>query len=153
MGATLLYSAILIIVVLLMVAGYYLFRVYRLQKSLKTQRAEALAAEAEHKEYLQSSVVIICRAVLAGQVGYVEASIRLSGLMDQLGYTEKEREGFAVFDKMSQAVSHIPKLEDWKKLPRSAKQSFEKEMQQYESELGDFIEDAARKMLAQKQPI
>lgn len=141
------YLAVAVIAALVVVAGYYHWQLYKLRKDLKVMEASASAAEAKHRADVNGSIQILCRAVVAGQVGYVEASIRISALMDQLGLSALEREPFVAFDKMAQAVRHIPILESWKRLPRDQKQKFEREMQQREAELNDFILDAAKKIL------
>lgn len=142
-----LYLAGAIIAVLLSVAGYYQWQLYRVRQKRRALEASARAAEAEHRAEINSSIQIISRAVVANQVGYVEASIRLSGLMDQLGLSASERQDYAVFDKMRDAVRHIPILDAWKQLPRDQKRKFEREMQLHENELNDFILDAANRML------
>lgn len=143
------YLAVVIITALVVVAGYYHWQLYKLRKDLKAMETSANAAEAQHRSDINGSIQILCRAVVTGQVGYVEASIRISALMDQLGLSAVEREPFIAFDKMAQSVRHIPILESWKKLPRDQKLAFEREMQRYEDELNDFILDAANKMLVQ----
>lgn len=143
------YSAIAIIAALLATAAYYQWRLYQLRKRLQVQHALADEAERKHRSDLNSSMQIICRALVAGQVGSVEASIRLSALMDQLGLSEAQRQEYTVFDKMAQAVAHIPILDAWKKLPKEKKRGFEYEMQQHEEELNDFVIDAAKRMIGQ----
>lgn len=142
-----LYLAIAIIALLTAIAGYYQWQLYRARQHMQALEASAKAAEAKHRAEINSSIQIISRAVVADQVGYVEASIRISGLMDQLGLSPSERQEFAVFDKMRDAVRHIPILDAWKELPRDQKLKFEREMQLREDELNDFILDAASRML------
>lgn len=137
-----------VIVVLAGVAVYYQWRLYQLRQLQKTQLEQARQAERESRANINSSINIICRATLSGQVGLVEASIRISGLMDQLGLNEHQRQDYSVFDKMTEAVRHIPRLEAWKRLPKAEKLQYEREMQQRESELEDFILDAANRLLA-----
>lgn len=142
-----LYIAVAIVAGLMATAAYYLWRLYQLRRSLQVQREQALEAERKHRSELNASVQIICRALIADQVGCVEGSIRLSALMDQLGLPEAQRQEYTVFDKMAQAVAHIPILDAWKSLPKEKKRGFEREMQQHEEELRDFIVDAAKRMV------
>lgn len=142
------YIAMAIVAGLLVVAIYYQWRLHQLRQKLRAQHQLASEVEQKHRDQVGSSMQIICRALIAGQVGSVEASIRLSGLMDQLGWADDMRQDYAVFDKMAQAVRHIPILDAWKNLPKEQKRQFEREMQQHEELLRDFILDAAGKMVA-----
>lgn len=137
----------LVILVLSIIAAYYQWRLHVLRRQQKLQLEQARLAELRAKGEIKQSITIICRALVAGQVGLVEASIRISGLIDQLGLVEDQRGDYAVFDKMTAAVKHIPRLEAWKALSRPEKQRYEREMALRESELDDFIMDAANKLL------
>lgn len=144
------FLAVLIILVLAAVAAYYQRRLYLLRREMRAQEQRSREAEAKHREGVNDSIQIICRATVAGQVGYVEASIRLSALMDQLGLDQQERQDYAVFDKMTETVKHIPMLAAWKKLPKHEKAKYELEMQRHEAELGDFVRAAAEDMLGKR---
>jgi len=96
---------------------------------------------------LNQSVQIICKALLDEQVECAEASIRISALMDQLSVNGAVREEFIAFDKLAQAISHIPILDAWKQLPRQQRKEFELQIEQQEKLLGDFVRDAAQRMI------
>src|SRR5690606_31530800 len=99
------------------------------------------------RQQLNQSIQIICRALLQQQVECAEASLRVSRLMDQLSVNGSVREEFVAFDKFAEAIVHIPILDAWKELPRQQKQEFEAQIEQQEQLLGDFVRDAAQRML------
>lgn len=141
------YAGGLIIACLSAVAIYLNWRVYQVKRQIKAREAEVERQRQLGRQQLNQSIQIICRALLDGQVEYAEASLRVSKLMDQLSVNGSVREEFVAFDKFAEAISHIPILDSWKQLPKAQKKEFTSLIQQQEQLLGDFVRDAARKMI------
>lgn len=136
-----------LVLALLSIAIYLHWRLYLNNKQLEQRQKEADAQYLHARQQLNQSIQIICRALLAEQVECAEASLRVSKLMDQLSVNGPEREEFVAFDKFAHAIEHIPILDAWKKLPRQAKRDFEEQIKQQDELLGDFVRDAAQRML------
>jgi len=147
MNEILIYVGAAVILVLLAVAIYLHWRLYLLKKQVKLRQIAADEQYLLARQQLNQSIQIICRALLEEQVDYAEASLRVSALMDQLSVSGAVREEFIAFDKLAETISHIPILDDWKQLPREQKKEFELQMVQQEQLLGDFVRDAAQRML------
>jgi aryl carrier-like protein len=141
------YAGVLIIVVLSAVAITLHWRLYKVKQEIKMRKAEVEQQYHLARAQLNQSVQIICRALLADQVECAEASIRISALMNQLSVNGAEREEFVAFDKLAEAISHVPILDAWKQLPKAQKKEFTSQIEQQEQLLGDFVRDAAQRMI------
>ena len=142
-----LYVGVVIVAVLLAIALYLHWRLYQVNKQVKIRQQEADAQYLLARQQLNQSIQIICRAVLDKQVDCAEASLRVSALMDQLSVNGATRDEFVAFDKFAQAISHIPILDAWNELPRQQRKEYELLIEQQEQLLGDFVHDAARRMI------
>lgn len=140
---------VLIIGVLAAVAGYLQFRLYQVKKHQREREVELESLAQAKRRQLNDSIQIICRALLARQVEYAEASIRISGLLNALGVAESERTQFVAFDKMADSIKHIPTLTDWNALPKAERVQYRRQIEIKEQEFADFLDDAARKLLDQ----
>jgi hypothetical protein len=147
MNEILMYAAGAVVLVLLIIAAYLHWRLHLVNKQITQQQKEADAQYLLARQQLNQSIQIICRALLQQQVECAEASLRVSRLMDQLSVNGSVREEFVAFDKFAEAIVHIPILDAWKELPRQQKQEFEAQIEQQEQLLGDFVRDAAQRML------
>jgi aryl carrier-like protein len=141
------YAGVLIIVVLSAVAITLHWRLYKVKQEIKMRKAEVEQQYHLARAQLNQSVQIICRALLADQVECAEASIRISALMNQLSVNGAEREEFVAFDKLAEAISHVPILDAWKQLPKAQKKEVTSQIEQQEQLLGDFVRDAAQRMI------
>lgn len=137
----------LVILVLVVVAAYYRYKLYCQQRGTRDREARRLQENILKRESVNQSIQILCRALIARQVESSEASLRISALLDSLGVSEQERADFAAIDKMAASLRHIPILEEWQALDRRERRQYEKLIAQKQLELDDFIYDAARKML------
>lgn len=147
MSNMLIYIGAAIVAILLVIAIYLHWRVYILNKQINQKQKEAEAQHRLARQQLNQSIQILCRALLERQVACAEASLRVSALMDQLSVNGAVREEFVAFDKLAQSIAHIPILDAWKELPRQQKREFELHIDNQEQLLGDFVRDAAQRML------
>lgn len=141
------YLGSLIVLVLLAVAIYLHWRLHQISKQTKRRKAEVEHQYQLARQKLNQSIQIICRALIDGQVDCAEASVRISALMDQLSVQSPVRDDFVAFDKFAQAIAHIPILDAWQQLPKQQKRDYERQIQQHEEHLGDFIRDAAQRLI------
>ncbi|SHE66444.1 Protein of unknown function [Microbulbifer donghaiensis] len=143
----LLIVAALIIFILAAVAGFYLRKLSVAQKAQAQQLAELERAAADQRQRVNDSIQIIARTLLDDGVGLTEASIRIRVLLDALQVEQGIRDEFVAFYQIAEKTSHIPILNDWKKLPRKKQFQYEIEMAKIEEEYKDFALDAARRIL------
>lgn len=141
------YAGCIVILLLLAVALHLHWRLFWLNKLVKLRQIEADKKYAAARQNLNQSIQIICKALIEDQVGCAEASLRISKLMDQLSVTNELREEFIAFDKLANAIVHIPILDAWKSLPRDQKREYARHIEQQEELLGDFVKDAARRLI------
>jgi hypothetical protein len=146
----LLYAGIAIVLVLLVIALYLHWRLLLLNRQIRRRKQETELQLAAARQQLNESIQIICKALLAEQVGYAEACLRISKLMDQLSVDADAREEFIAFDKLAQAVEHIPILDAWRQLPKQQKREYSTHIEQQEALLGDFVKDAAHRLIGRQ---
>ncbi|WP_250460897.1 DUF2489 domain-containing protein [Microbulbifer litoralis] len=146
----LLVVAALIIFALAAVAGYYLRKLNLAQKKQAAQLAELEQAASDQRQRVNDSIQILARTLLDDGVGVTEASIRIRVLLDALQVEQGIKDEFVAFYTVADKTSHIPILQEWKKLPRKKQFQFEMEMAQVESEYKDFALDAAKRILGRE---
>ena len=147
MNDILIYTGGAVILTLAGIAIYLHWRLHIVSREIQQRQKAADEQYLLARQQLNQSIQIICRALLERQVECAEASLRVSALMDQLSVNGAIRDEFVAFDKLAQAISHIPILDAWKQLPREQKKEFELQMVQQEQLLGDFVRDAAQRMI------
>lgn len=135
-------GAVVVVLILATIALTLHWRLYKLRA------AEALAADkrSRQKQDINRSIQLIARALDAQQLGAVEASIRISVLMDALAVHEAIKSEFSVFYKLAEEASHIPILDAWKALSREQRAAFDMELLMLENKYQDFVQDAASRI-------
>jgi len=146
----LLVIAALIIFVLAVIAGYYLRKLQLAQKRQAAQLAELEQSAQDQRQRVNDSIQIIARTLLDDGVGLTEAAIRIRVLLDSLQVDKSVRDEFVAFYTIADKTSHIPILQEWKKLPRKKQFQFEVEMAEIEVEYKDFALDAAKRIIGRE---
>ena len=143
-------AGILIIAVLAVIA-------YRLQKQVDameakkaTQQAEYEKQQQEKRDSMNRSIQILAQGLLTNQVTKTEAAIRIGGLLEFLEADEATKEEFSALFQLAQACSHIPILEKWKALPTKEKMCYDNERLALEEKYGDFVMDAAKRIIGRE---
>ena len=139
-----------IIIVLSAIATYYVLELRKVRRNQKQRLAELEAAAHAQRDRVNTSIQIIAKTLLDEGVGLTEASLRIRVLLDSLQVEDTVKNEFVAFYKVADQTSHIPILQDWKKLSRKEKFAFEKEMARVEDEYRDFALDAAKRILGRK---
>lgn len=140
----------LVLFILLILAAYYQWQVYVLGKKTKAKLAELDDLAAQNRAQVNQSIQIICRALIERQVECTEAGLRVSELLNQLGVAEHDRTEFVAFDKIAEAIRHIPILERWRSLTKEQRLEYREHLNKVEDEYGDFARDAAQKLLGKE---
>lgn len=142
------------VLVVVSLSGYalYLGLKLRTKKAEREQQQEVLAEELKgrHAHY-RNSIRVITSAIVAEQVSLTEGAIRISMLVSQLDISESEKADYQVFFQLTEATSHIPILEEWKKLNTLQKRGYDQEREALEETFREFIENAARKILGHSE--
>ncbi|MDF3012631.1 MAG: hypothetical protein K0Q78_835 [Cellvibrio sp.] len=140
----------LIILVLAVIAGRLVYKVYVQQKerAVKLQALDAANQKAriEQRQWLNKSIQILAQAVYSDELTLTEASIRISGLLDALDVPAAIKAEFSAFYQLREKTSHIPYLEAWQKLSNAEQKKFDLERLQQEATFNDFVMDAAKRI-------
>lgn len=139
--------AVFIVSVLLVIAGYYLFQIRQLRQRQSEERIRREAKLEEKRRDARRSIVVLLRALKARQLTATEASIRIVSLLQVLPDTERGLHSYAVFRDLAEKTAHIPILDEWKKLSSHEKRSFDKDREQFESEVQGQITVATDALL------
>jgi len=139
-----------IILVLAVIAGRLVFRVYQQKKerAVKLQALEAAnrKAQVEHRQWLNKSIQILAQAVDNNELTLTEASIRISGLLDALAVSTEVKTEFSAFYQLREKTSHIPYLDAWKNLSNAEQKKFDIERLHHETTFNDFVLDASKRI-------
>ncbi|GAA6169427.1 DUF2489 domain-containing protein [Sessilibacter corallicola] len=138
---------IVIVLGLSAVAGYYLWQLHLQRKQLSQVEAEQERVLQEQRKRLNNSIQRLAQGVIGEQLTKTEAAIRIRVLLDGLGVDDEVRKEYTAFYILAGKTDHIPILEEWKKLPSKEKKKFDKERESLEKEYGDFVLDAAQRIL------
>ncbi|MEH6550439.1 MAG: DUF2489 domain-containing protein [Pseudomonadales bacterium] len=122
------------LLILIALALYACKLKYQLTKQDHSQ-SEFLRAAAEQQASTRHSLFIIASAAKDSQVGIVEASIRISTLLDAINPDARYEPDYQVIYDITERTSHIPRLEAWHNLDKSSKRKHEKDMRKLEQTL------------------
>ncbi len=135
-----------IVVALAIYAGYLLVQVRKLKEKREQQQQDLEQFSREQRERSNNSIQIIAQAMVEGQCGLTEGSIRVKALLDSLDAGDLVKEEFTAFYQLATAAEHIPILGAWKSLSKKEQQGFKQEIFQLEKVHGDFVLAAAEKI-------
>lgn len=140
----------LIILVLAVIAGRLVYKVY-LQKKDHVRKLQALdaanqKAQIEQRQWLNKSIQILAQAVYKDELTLTEASIRISGLLDSLDVHTDIKAEFSAFYQLREKTSHIPYLDAWQNLSNAEQKKFDLERLRQEATFNDFVMDAAKRI-------
>lgn len=136
-----------ILLSLLALAAYYIHQLWQLRKRQAAQLQLMQIAAEERRQSINNSIQIIAKAVGSEDVTLTEASIRIAHLLDSLGVSDTVREEFSAFFQLRDATSHIPILDDWRKLDKKEKRILERERIQLEVQYADFVVSASQRII------
>lgn len=128
-----------IIVVLAAIAVNFQLKVRKQTKEQQAQLEQQQKQTAERREYARKSIKILAQAMLKDELTLTEVSIRIAALVQIFPLSESQLADHRCFVELAKATSHIPILEEWKKLPKAKKKELNIERERLESEYKDFI--------------
>lgn len=139
-----------VILVLSIVAGRLVYKVYRQKKEqeakLQAQEEANQKTLREQRERMNKSIQILAQAVHKDELTLTEASIRISGLLDALDVHADIKTEFSAFYQLREKTSHIPYLEAWQQLSSAEQNKFDIDRLRHEATFNDFVMDAAKRI-------
>jgi len=146
MNMWLIIVAVVVVVALLAVAGYYLLQVRELNARRAAQRKEVERFAIEKREHANLSIQIIAGSLSEDQMTLTEGAIRISKLLDTFGLEPAVLEEFTAFHQLTRATEHIPIMDAWKQLKTKQKLVLDKERTELEVVHKEFVLDAAKRI-------
>ncbi len=148
MSLTVFFLALLACVVVMGISLWFI----RQQLKASQLRAERIqAGEARYREERQKavdSIRVLLKVAGTDEVNWIEASIRIKNLLDKLSLDLSEHKEISVFYLVTEKTEHIPTHEQWRSLPKQAKNKFQKEMDGYEKAHVEDLKKAKVSLLA-----
>ncbi|WP_062067763.1 DUF2489 domain-containing protein [Cellvibrio sp. OA-2007] len=139
-----------IILVLSIIAGRLVYKVYRQKKEqeakLQAQEEANQKTLREQRERMNKSIQILAQAVHKDELTLTETSIRISGLLDALDVHADIKAEFSAFYQLREKTSHIPYLEAWQQLSNAEQNKFDIDRLRHEATFNDFVMDAAKRI-------
>jgi len=126
---------IIVCFVVIAISLRVIFRQLKLNRlrDARVQEGEKFVAEERQKRV--DSIQILLKVVGTDQqLGWVETSIRVKNLLDQISVDLSEHEDISAFYIVTEKTEHIPTHEQWKDLPKNARMKYRNEMDLYEIE-------------------
>lgn len=140
----------LVVLVLGVIAAYYLMKVRQMEQKQRLQLREQKAEHDAQRLRLNRSIQIIAQGIIDEQMTLTEGAIRIKMLLEGLSVNDEVRESYVAFYHLAEATAHIPILEAWKALSAKKKLEFDRQRQQLESDHREFVLDAAQRILGQQ---
>ncbi|WCN12122.1 DUF2489 domain-containing protein [Marinomonas mediterranea] len=141
--------ALVVSVIVIMVSIGVILRQLKKNKLRKEKIAEGEKRVADERAKRVESIQVILQAVKNDEnLTWIEASIRIKNLLDQLSLDLSEHETIKAFYAVEEETQHIPTHEQWRELPIKARMSFLKEMDDVEAKHKSTLEEARLALLA-----
>lgn len=125
-------AAITVILVLSVIAAYYLIKLKQAKKAQEKAIAEGEAAWRKKQEEIASDIRFIANAMVQEQCEITEGCMRLTVLMDRLDDKLRFQPEFSAIREHFEATAHMPTHDAYKAL--KPKQRFELDKQRFELE-------------------
>jgi len=149
------FLVLIAVVIIVALAGYALHLHQKLQRVNVEREKAKLAFDQQLKEKAaetNKSIIILAKGLVADELSITEGCLRIAWLLTQLNPDARESEAYSVFYQVAEATAHIPILEAWKALSPEQRKAFDRERLETEKAFGDFVIDAAKKLLSSKEP-
>jgi len=139
----------LILAGLLAAGGLLYFIVQQIQTLKKAERLKrALATKSEAtREHIISSLRVLARCIVAEQVEYTEACIRIKVLLDNIAPELHKLPDFAIFNHIYDATAHMPTHDARREVDRRFLFKLDKQRWDLETEHEKEIKLGAEKLL------
>ena len=130
----------LIVSVVIILISLWFIRQQLVQNRLRQARLAAGEERyIEEKQKRIDSIKVLLKSSDTNELSWIEASIRIKNLLDQLGIDLSSDENVSAFYIVTENTAHIPTHEQWKVLPQEAKVKFRNEMTRYEEQYKEHL--------------
>ncbi len=140
-------------VLIIFFLSFFIYKKYISLANIKRAQAEQAerlrAAQQEKYKYIIDSLKILSQALMTGQVGVVEGSIRIKVLIDHHDPDLHKNQSYTVFSDIFAETEHIPFLKAWKELDKRSQRKYELFMSDIEENRGEEVKAAAVKLNAE----
>ncbi|NLQ18100.1 DUF2489 domain-containing protein [Marinomonas sp. M1K-6] len=102
----------------------------------------------EERQKRIDSIRVLLSVAGTDELNWIEASIRIKHLLDQLSEDLSEDDDISAFYIITEKTQHIPTHEQWGDLPKLAKVKFRLEMDAYEVEYTEHLQRAKSSLMA-----
>ncbi|BFM49551.1 DUF2489 domain-containing protein [Marinomonas sp. THO17] len=148
MSLTVFFGVLLVSLVVMAISIWFI----RQQLKANKQREERIkAGEARYQEERQKaidSIQVLLKVAGTDEVSWVETCIRVKHLLDRLSMDLSSHDAISVIYDITAKTEHIPTHDQWRTLPKQAKRNFQKEMETYEKDYADALQQAKASLLA-----
>ncbi|MGY8871769.1 MAG: DUF2489 domain-containing protein [Pseudomonadales bacterium] len=133
-----------IVIVFLLVFIYKKYLLIKKNRLVQQEQAERINKVRQEKyTYVLDSLKVLSQALMSGQVGVVEGSIRIKVLIDHLDPEFHSKNAYKVFSDVFNETEHIPILKAWKSLDKRTKRKYEAFMADIEKKRAEEVIEAA----------
>lgn len=125
--------------------GIMLVSIWFIRRQLNLNQIRSARVKAGEERYLEErqkridSIQVLLKVANTEEMGWIEASIRIKHLLDQLGVDLSGHEDISAFYLVTEETAHIPTHEQWEGLPKMARKKFRKEMRDCEERYGEQL--------------
>ncbi|MBJ7538930.1 DUF2489 domain-containing protein [Marinomonas transparens] len=126
----------------------FIFHQLKLSRVRENKIREGEERLREERQKRIDSIKVLLKVAGTDELNWIEASIRIKNLLDQLSIDLSAHEDIVAFYIIEEKTQHIPTHEQWGSLPKMAKVKFCNEMDAYEAEYKGHLHRAKVALLA-----
>mgnify|MGYP005989754973 CR=1 FL=1 len=134
MSLTVFFIFLALAIVIMAVSISFILRQLKRNKERAQRIQEGEARMQEERQKRIDSIRVLLKTVGSEELNWIETSIRIKNLLDQLGVDLSAHDDISAFYIVEEKTQHIPTHDQWKSLPITARAKFLKEMDGYEEE-------------------
>lgn len=139
MSLTVFFVFLFVAISVMAVSVWFIFRQLKLNEMRKQRVIDGEARVIVERQKRIDSINVLLKVANTNEMNWIEASIRIKNLLDQLGVDLSDHEDISAFYLVTEKTEHIPTHEQWKDLPKAAKVKFRREMEACEKDHADQL--------------
>ncbi|MBJ7556308.1 DUF2489 domain-containing protein [Marinomonas spartinae] len=148
MSLTAFFSLLAVSAVVIVVALIVIVRQLKVAKIREERIKEGEKRVIQERQARIDSIQILLKTVGSEELGWIEASIRIKNLLDQLGLDLSDHKDICFIYDLHEQTEHIPTHEQWSALPKEARKKFRVEMDNYEQQHAEQLMRAKNALLS-----
>lgn len=124
---------------IMLVSIWFIFRQLRLNKIREQRVVDGETRIIAERQKRIDSIHVLLKVANTNEMNWIETSIRIKNLLDQLGIDLSGHEDISAFYIVTEKTAHIPTHDQWNMLPKEAKVKFRREMEIYEQDCAEHL--------------